>query len=113
MNDEPDLTKYDRYGSPQRAERPPLPRGPAACVYVVLKVIGCRLHYLAVSGGWTSRIDHWTVSWTSSEREVAYQRAKSAGGLLVRWTQAEWATLLDAAISQDNEEHGQGSVTQQ
>lgn len=89
------------------------PRGPAPCVYNVMKVIGCRCHWLAASGGWTSRIDHWTQSWTSTEREVAYQRAKSAGGLLVKWTQAEWAALLDTAISQDRKEHGEGPVADQ
>ena len=85
------------------ASRPSTPPGPRPSVYVILKVIGCRIHYAAVNGGWTSYVNHWTRSWVSTEREEAYQSAKAAGGLLVRWTQAEWAALLDSAVNQEPE----------
>jgi hypothetical protein len=87
--------------------------GPRPSVYTVLKIIGCRQHWLAVSGGWTANVNHWTQSWVSSEREVAYQAAKRAGGLLVRWTQAEWAALLEGAIGQNQTEDHGAPVAQQ
>lgn len=77
------------------------PRGPRPSIYTVLKVLGCRIHHLNVSGGWTPAIDSWTQSWLSSEREVAYTAAKRAGGLLVKWTEQEWAAHLDASVNQE------------
>lgn len=84
---------------------PPPPRerthpGPQPSVYVVLRVIGCRQHWLAVTGGWAPAITQWTQNWLSSDREVAYQAARCAGGLLVRMSREEWAAHLDAAAAE-------------
>lgn len=89
----------------QQQRRP----GPPPSVYVVLRVIGCRPHWLAVTGGWAPVITTWTQSWMTNEREIAYQAARCSGGLLVRLSQDEWADYLNRAASQGtaNEEPNQ------
>ena len=81
---------------------------PGGCVYVVMKVIGCRCHYLAVNGGWSSQIDTWVEHWVSSERETAYQRAQRAGGLLIKFTREEWSAALDDAAKEWHAANGGG-----
>jgi hypothetical protein len=71
--------------------------GPRPSIYVAIRVIGCRVHYLQVNGGWKPSIDHWTQSWVSPEREAAYQTARRTGGLLVRLSEEEWGEALDEA----------------
>lgn len=95
----PELTELQLRSSAGR--RP----GPRPALYIIIRVIGCRIHHLAITGGWASYIDPYTRHWPSEERELAYQFAQRAGGLLVRMTEAEWAAALDAANRGDNKEN--------
>ena len=94
-------------------ERPGAPTGPPPCVYCIIRVIGCRIHWRTVADGWNPDLTCWTVHWMSKEREAAYQQAQETHGLLIKYTIREWNEAMDAwrarevaAAEADERRHG-------
>ncbi len=89
------------------------PPGPAPCVYVIIRVIGCRIHWRTLADGWQPDLSCWAVHWMSNEREAAYRQAQETRGLLLKYTISEWNEAMNAwrareaeAEAADERRHG-------
>jgi hypothetical protein len=70
--------------------------GPPPSVYIILRIIGCRIHYRSAADGWTPRLSVYSLHFLSAERELAYSTAQACHGLLVKMTLDEWNAAMDA-----------------
>ncbi len=100
----------DRIRIAQGERRPP---GPPPCIYIILRIIGCRLHYRTVADGWSPELSAYVVHWYSAEREAAYSQAQAVRGLLIKLTRDEWTAAMDqwsrnedAKANADSQRHG-------